>query len=71
MIDKIETIEQARAHRYNEWGGNPNGTAYKEGRCAHTVWKNYLSYQCNYKNGKGLNGLLKYKRRWYESASSY
>lgn len=60
MITKITTIEQARAYRYNRWGGNPKGNQYREGICCQSVWqtgRGALSYQCTSKNGHGPAGL--------------
>lgn len=60
MFDTPKTIEEARAHRYNTWAGNPNGTRYREGFCAYEVHESgggCLFYQCRHKNGKGTNGL--------------
>lgn len=57
MLYPPKTLEEARKYRYNRWGGNPQGTAYKEGFCAYSVYDAHLSYQCRHKNGKGINGL--------------
>ena len=60
MIDAPRTIEEARKYRYNCWAGNPDGEAYDSKYCAHRVperGRSCLSYQCRYKNGKGINGL--------------
>jgi hypothetical protein len=61
MIDAPKSIEQARRRRYNVWGGNPNGTPYKEGRCAEQVWqqgRGALSYQCTRKAVTGPDKLF-------------
>ena len=57
MVNDPKTLEEFRKYRYNVWGGNPKGYPYNEGYCAAEVHSNYLFFQCNRKNGKGLNGL--------------
>lgn len=60
MLNYPRTLEEAKAYKYNQWGGNPNGTAYKPERCAYEVYSNdrtMMHWQCFYKNGKGAGGL--------------
>ena len=54
-----KTLEEARAKRYNKWGGNPDGDDYCEGDCAGTVYDitSGLFYQCTRKNGRGPTSL--------------
>lgn len=55
----FKTIEEARAHRYGCWGGNPRGRPYAEGRCAESVSKGFALFgQCERKNGYGPSGLF-------------
>lgn len=49
MIDAPRTREEAERVRYDQWAGNPKGTAYDPKRCAAEVrpapyWH---SYQCS------------------------
>lgn len=56
MINPPKTLEEARKYKYN----NPSGTAYKEGKCAYSVYDYRMLFpyhQCCHKNGKGINGL--------------
>ena len=56
MINPPKTIEEARAHRYGVWGGDPKGCAYEEGNCAESV-RNDMgpgAHQCARKATKGL-----------------
>lgn len=60
MINTIKTLKEAKKYTYGTWGGNPNGDSYREGDCAYEVqsndrWSRF--YQCNRKNGYGINGL--------------
>ncbi len=51
-----KTIEAARAHRYNQWAGHPEGTCYDEGFCAMEVWPSDwrgMPHQCSRRNGHG------------------
>ena len=57
MMIQLKTLEEAKAYKYHQWAGNPNGRTYKVGFCAYEVWENMFSYQCSRKNGYGLNGL--------------
>lgn len=60
MFDTPKTREEARKHRYNKWGGNPNGTRYNEERCAYEVHergRGILFYQCQFKHGHGPDKL--------------
>jgi hypothetical protein len=57
MIDTPLTLEQAQKYRYNQWGGNPNGTRYDPSRCAMEVMNNWLFRQCSRNNGFGPQGL--------------
>lgn len=55
-----KTLAEARKYRYRQWGGNPVGTAYVEGRCAaevHDEGRSCLSHQCFKPNGKGPEGI--------------
>lgn len=42
---KLETLEDARKHRYGTWGGNPSGHPYQEGLCMASVFHDYHSWQ--------------------------
>jgi hypothetical protein len=57
MFHEPLTLEEAKKYRYNTWAGNSSGRAYVVGRCAAQVYRQWLSYQCSRKNGKGPNGL--------------
>ena len=60
MIGWPKTRAEAEAYRYNKWGGNPGGTAYRSSRCAYEVREGGLGwhwYQCSRKPGKGPDGL--------------
>jgi hypothetical protein len=57
MFGKIETLEQAKNHKYGTWAGNPKGYKYEEGRCAEEVSEHHIFFQCSRKNGHGINGL--------------
>ncbi len=57
MIDYPKTLEEAQAHRYREWAGNPDGRSYLEGKCAYEIFMVIPSYQCSRKNGHGPAGL--------------
>jgi hypothetical protein len=46
---KLETLEDARKHRYGTWGGNPTGSPYTEGYCMASVFHDYHSWQCSNK----------------------
>jgi hypothetical protein len=49
MSNGLKTIEGARQYKYGCWGGNPNGTAYQEGRCMESIFRDYHSSQCHSK----------------------
>jgi len=60
MKRQITTPEEAKAYRYNRWGGNPKGTAYNAERCCEPVWKpgrGAMQHQCRRKPGFGPHGL--------------
>jgi len=59
MITCPKTRAEAEAYRYNEWAGNPGGSAYRLTRCAYEVYPHVLSHgrQCLHKPGKGPDGL--------------
>ena len=59
--DIPRTKEEARAYRYNTWGGLPEGRPYDETRCAYEVHeqgRGCLFYQCLRKKGNGPDGLF-------------
>lgn len=54
------TKEEAGAHRYGTWAGNPRGVKYDPAKCAAEVYNlsgGFRSSQCSKKNGKGPDGL--------------
>lgn len=59
MVSPPQTIDEARARRYEKWPGAPNGYAYNEGKCAYEHFDSagWQMQQCRNKNGKGVNGL--------------
>lgn len=59
MIDAPKTLEEAQAHIYGSWAGNPNGHKYHFGKCAYSYYqqRSYISRQCGCNNGHGPNGL--------------
>ena len=56
-MDTIITLEGARKYQDGKWAGNPNGTPYREGKCAAEVYRGFLFEQCSRNNGHGTNGL--------------
>jgi len=57
MFNAPKTLKEAKAYRYNIWGGNPNGHSFKEGKCAYEIMSNYLTYQCSRSDGHGPDCL--------------
>jgi hypothetical protein len=59
MFDPPRTLTDARAYRYGEWAGEPDGYRYVEGRCAYEAWDSsgWHSFQCARKNGHGPDRL--------------
>lgn len=57
MLNPPMTQEEAEAHIYGRWSGNPKGHAYRPGRCAYSVWRNFISGQCSRIWGHGPGGL--------------
>ncbi len=55
MIYWPKTKDEARAIRYNRWGGNPEGSAYAEGKCAAELYDDFtrMFRQCSRLNGYG------------------
>lgn len=61
MKKGIVDLKTARAYRYHQWAGNPDGRAYVEGRCAQPVWETGRAQQenqCARKNGHGVDGIF-------------
>jgi len=54
-----KTLAKAKIYRYNMWGGNPQGWAFKQNRCAAEVndGTGWHSYQCSRRPGRGPDGL--------------
>ena len=59
MLSPPKTLEEARKYGYGDWAGNPQGHRYREGYCAYEIYPTdrWMPYQCNRKNGHGINGL--------------
>lgn len=60
MIEFPQTLEQAKVHRYNRWGGNPTGTPYREGQCAYAAYSGdraAMFYQCTRRPVTGPGNL--------------
>ena len=57
MFSPPKTKEEAKAHRYTVWGGNPDGYRYREVRCAYEVTRHHIGYQCERRNGYGPEDL--------------
>ncbi len=57
MPEYPQTLEEARAYRYNEWAGNPNGSSYLVGWCAYEVFRTLPGHQCYRKDGYGPERL--------------
>lgn len=57
MINPPKTLEEARAHRYNEWAGNPEGNKWRGGYCAYEMFSSILSLQCGRRLGHGPANL--------------
>ena len=58
MLDAPKTKEQAAALRYGVNAANTAGNSYNPKRCAYEIWPrdSWHSRQCDFKNGKGVNG---------------
>jgi len=58
-----KTLAEARTYRYGTWAGNPNGSAFRVGRCFVEVYNNtsYISRQCSLKAGE--DGLCHIHRK--------
>lgn len=57
MFNAPRTLVEATAYKYNCWGGNPKGWAYRPEDCAYEVMNGWHSYQCCRKKGHGPEGL--------------
>jgi hypothetical protein len=57
MLNCPTTLEEAKNYRYNQWSGNPNGTAYKNGNCAYEMYHAWTHFQCTKKAHAGPKNL--------------
>ena len=68
------TRQEAEKYRYNQWGGNPRGTAFDADRCAEEVPRSggWLFYQCSRKPGHGPDALFckQHAKRFLSEAKS-